>query len=366
MLDCEKGLREMELWRYNMDIVSSPEGHRAVALCRLTRATADVDQNKDGIVSYDEVKVFNKNWELLTTANYFIPSRIDQIEIKRGDVLTHINREKVRPCTFVGTNTFAFNMQILKKSLLFNTCTLTFYRPDKIADAATAHLIQTDMERVGESFEVEFDPDGDSDCGIAFFEKGSSVCVRSVNRKKYNPKPDNSYIRPIALSNPMPKPVAIKLYNFEAVVPATDRGGTTDVYINIGYKEPKKTATASAFSLRDYDRVKLVSSKPLRTKCPAIIKFDKSIAVQVPLEHTVGYVPRCTIEVRDKDTIGKDDDILVHNFDITWRFVHANHERIVCHPTFVADIEDLKNNAGFSKQDVKLSFDAELVFKGDM
>ena len=112
--------------------------------------------------------------------------------------------------------------------------------------------------------------------------------------------------------------------------------------------------------------MKLVSSKPLRTKCPAVIKFDKSIAVQVPIEHTVGFVPRCSIEVRDKDTVGRDDDILIHNFDITWRFVTGNHERVVCYPTFVADIEDLKNNAGFSKQDVKLSFDAELVFKAEM
>ena len=47
-------------------------------------------------------------------------------------------------------------------------------------------------------------------------------------------------------------------------------------------------------------------------------------------------------------------------------FVTGNHERVVCHPTFVADIEDLKNNVGFSKQDVKLSFDAELVFKAEM
>ena len=71
MVDCEKGLREMELWRYNMDIVSSPEGHKSVALCRLTRTTGDADQNKDGEISYDEIKTYNKNWELLTTANYY-------------------------------------------------------------------------------------------------------------------------------------------------------------------------------------------------------------------------------------------------------------------------------------------------------
>ena len=366
MVDCEKGLRELELWRYNMDIVASPEGHRTVALCRLTRANANADKNNDGRISMGEFNMYNTNWELLTTANYFMPSRIDRITVLPGDILTHINREKVKPCTFVGTNTFAFNMQVLKKSLLFNTCILTFSRPNRIVDAETAHLVQTNMERVGESFEVEFDPDGDSNCGIQFYEKGSSVCVRHVDQRKYNPKPENSYIRPISCLNPAPRPVAVKLYNFEAVVPATDRGGTTDVYINIGYKEPKKTATASAFSLRDYNRVKLVSSKPLRTKCPAVIKFDKSIAVQVPIEHTVGFVPRCSIEVRDKDTVGRDDDILIHNFDITWRFVTGNHERVVCHPTFVADIEDLKNNAGFSKQDVKLSFDAELVFKAEM
>lgn len=76
-----------------------------------------------------------------------------------------------------------------------------------------------------------------------------------------------------------------------------------------------------------------------------------------------GDVPRCNIELMDRDAMSKDDVVFSHTITITHRFTESPKERFLVTPDFVADVEDLKENRGFSKQDVMLAFDAELIYE---
>ena len=60
--------------------------------------------------------------------------------------------------------------------------------------------------------------------------------------------------------------------------------------------------------------------------------------------------------------MSKDDIILRHDFDITYRFVDSNRESIEANPDFVCEIEDMKANVGFTKADCTLRVTAELLF----
>ena len=343
MLDAEHGVREIELWRYNLDATLAQEHHGTVALCRIS--------NEDGL-----------GWKAETLGHYFRPRQVDRIQVQPKDILTHINDEPVKPCTWVGTNTFGFNMQTLQKSLIFNVTKLTFKRPVVFEDASVAHLRSKNLDFVGQSFSITFDPDGDSNCGIKFEENGSSVVVRACNKRNYNPKPESGYIGPLGILNPLPRPVKIRISNIAANIPATDRGGTTDAYLLIGYKTPKASAVSSMLSVSSYDRVNIAETKPAKVKCPTQLTFPE-IVVEVPLFSTTGDVPRCNIELMDRDAMSKDDVVFSHTITITYRFTESPKERFLVTPDFVADVEDLKENRGFSKQDVMLAFDAELIYE---
>ena len=275
-----------------------------------------------------------------------------------GDVLTHINHKPVNPCTWVGSNTFSDNMEMLHKALMFNVCTLTFKRPEKQLDSATAHLGNAFVDKAGQNFDITFDPDGDSDCGVALREYSSSVVAKSINHQKYNPKYDLT-LSTIGISKPYPKPSKIHFSNIEARVPRMDRGGYTEVYLKVGVKTP---SNRSSMFGKGYNTKHLVKTKLVKTKCPANVKFD-GVVIEVPLKSSVGVVPGCTFEVYDSDTMSSDDIILRHDFDITYRFVYSNKESIVASPDFVCEIEDISANVGFTKTECTLHVTAEILFE---
>ena len=338
MVDCSKGVNELELWRYNLDQLSAPDYYASVVACRIS--------NEDQM-----------GWKAETLGKFFRSRVLARPQVVYGDVLTHINHKPVNPCTWVGSNSFSYNMSMLRKALMFNVCTLTFKRPEKRLNSATAHIGNAFMDKVGESFDITFDPDGDSDCGITFREYSSSVIVKSVDHRKYNPKYDLN-LSSTGISKPCAKPTKIRFSNIEARVPAMDRGGTTDVYLKVGVKVP---STRSSMFGKGFETEKLVKTKPVKTQCPANVKFD-GVVIEVPLKSSVGVVPRCTFEVYDCDSMSKDDIILRHDFDITYRFVDSNRESIEANPDFVCEIEDMKANVGFTKADCTLRVTAELLF----
>ena len=347
MLDVNTQASELEIWRYSLDNTRSPDYHRTALMCK-------VEHSQDG------------GWQMRTIAHFLKPSRVDRITLFRGDVLTHINGNKVKPCTSFGSNTFAFNMQTLGKALAFNVTRLTMKRPKLLRSAATAHLASHRIERTGTSFELVFDPDGDSDCGIVFEESKASVVVKAV-KANYNPKPEQ-LLRDLAAPNPPRKPVKIRLSNFKAVIPATDyssSGGTTDPYLRICYKTPKASATGAMFSVKDYDRHVLAETKPLKkVRCPAEIVFDQALEVTMPTDGTmVGQLPRCTIECMDKDSMSRDDWIFIHDVDLTWMFALSDEEHVTVHPRKVNDIEDHRANAGFTQASVLLSYTATALYE---
>jgi len=190
--------------------------------------------------------------------------------------------------------------------------------------------------------------------------------VRSV-KAKYNPKQEQ-LLQTIAAPNPPRKPVKVRLSNFKATIPATDyssSGGTTDPYLRICYKTPKASASKAMFSVKDYDRHVLAETKPLsKVRCPSEVVFDQALTVTVPTEGTmVGQLPRCSIEVMDKDKMSRDDWILVHDVDLTWMFALGDEEHVTVHPRKVNDIEDHKSNAGFTQASVLLSFTAVALYE---
>ena len=344
MVDVNTQAAEMEIWRYSIDNARSPDYHRTALLCK-------VEHSEDG------------GWQLRTIAQFLKPSRVDRISLFKGDVLTHINGNPVKPCTSIGSNTFAFNMQTLGKALAFNVTRLTLKRPHLLRSAATAHLASHKIERAGTSFDLVFDPDGDSDCGIVFEESKASVVVKSV-KAGYNPKPEQ-LLQPIAAPAPPRKPVKIRLSNFKAFIPATDRGGTTDPYLRICYKTPKASAASAMFSVKDFDRHVLAQTKPqLKVRCPSQVTFNQALVVEAVTDGTmVGQLPRCTIECMDMDKMSRDDWIFRHDVDLTWMFAHTDEEHVTVHPRQVNDIEDHRANAGFTQAMVLLSYTATALYE---
>jgi stress response protein SCP2 len=343
MLDVNTQSSELEIWRYCIDNARSPDYHRTALLCK-------VEHSEEG------------GWQMRTIAQFVKPARADRIQLFRGDVLSHINGVKCKPCTSFGSNTFAFNMSTLGKALAFNVCRLTFKRPNLLRGAAVAHLASHKIERAGTSFDLVFDPDGDKDCGIVFKESKASIVVNGV-KANFNPKPEQ-LLQPIAAPMPPRKPVRVRLSNIKALIPCTDRGGTTDPYLRICYKTPKASAASAMFSVKDFDRTVLAETKPLKkVRCPAEIDFS-SITVEAKTDGTmVGQLPRCTIEVMDSDSMSRDDWIFRHDVDLTWMFAMGDVEHIRVQPRQVNDIEDYKANAGFTRQSVLLSYTATAIYE---
>ena len=74
-------------------------------------------------------------------------------------------------------------------------------------------------------------------------------------------------------------------------------------------------------------------------------------------------MPDCTFEIMDEDKLSKDDIVARCDIDITYRFVNSTKETIEQHPWYVAEIEDIAANVGFTRNHVIFTVDAELLFE---
>ena len=337
-LDVTSVSGEDEIWRYDLPMDQVPKHHRTSVVCRLEK--------------HPELST----WQLRTMNEFIRPLNVGMKPVIAGDILTAINGIPLLACHTL--NGYSKNMQRLAASLSYGTCRLSFNRPIPNYTRETSHLLKfSDPEKSkGGRFELMFDPNGTTNCGITFREDKASVVVASINHFQFKPKVEQ-ILKPFALHS-VPLPVGIRLDKFSAVIPATDRGGTTDAYLRISHKVAQ---IGGVLSVKDYKRVKLAESKVQRKlRCPADVQFP-GISVDVPVSSMVGMLQNCTIAVMDKDRISRDDPILEHDVDLTWLFDGRSSIDVTVHPNRVHTIEDLKQNAGFTSQQVILRFRATII-----
>ena len=329
---------EDEIWRYDLPMDQVPKHHRTSVVCRLEK--------------HPELST----WQLRTMNEYIRPLNVGLKLVRAGDILTAINGVPLLACHTL--NGYSKNMQRLAASLSYGACRLSFNRPAPEFTRETSHLLKfSDPETTAAGrFDLVFDPNGSGDTGIIFREDKASVVVNRMNSSQFNPKVEQ-ILKPFAL-NPAPLPVGIRLDKFSAVIPATDRGGTTDAYLQISHKVAQ---IAGVLSIKDYKRVKLAESKvQKKLRCPANVQFS-GISVDVPVSSMVGMLQNCTIAVKDKDHFSRDDYILEHDVDLTWLFDGRSSVDVTVHPKKVHAIEDLKQNAGFTSRQVILRFRATII-----
>lgn len=333
-----------EVWRYGLSHqIAAPEHHFSVIIGR-------VERTGDG------------GWQIVTMHDFVREAMIGHPQLCAGDVLMAINGKAVRPCAGLDPkNTFAHNMKTLARALDYGVTTLTLRRPDYMLTPSQMHRADLKPLLSGETFDLVFDPDGlPGNIGVEFSQKQASIVVKGVDAKKFNPH-SLQVLHKWAVMTRCPAPKSVILSNFRCKVPAADRGGTSDVFLRIGYRTPRKHK--NLLKGKHYDRHIIRKSQvQKKVKCPAIVEFtDKSDRVEIPISSYLGVLDKCEIDVMDADTFSSADRLLRHQVDITWLFAKGNRERVHCRPTLVPDIQDLPANASFTKEDVWIEFDIELT-----
>jgi stress response protein SCP2 len=336
MLDVESSTMEKEVFRYIPDMAKAPDHHRTAVIGRMEKTS--------------------EGWSVKTMYNFLKQSHASRPTVLAGDILSAVNAEPIKPCT--GTTTMGAQLDAMKSNLLAGTTKLTLSRPPPSIDPKFRHLHALNQSEHG-PYNVVFDADGDKDCGIDFHEEAASIVVRSVRDLEYKPK-HMQLLKDFASSSPLPKlPHTVRISNLKATIPAADRGGTSDPYIRISYKEYKK---GIAFMGANSSRVVRVASKPQKkVKCPSEVTFS-GITTDVPITSLSGFLPQCDIEVFDKDKLSKDDLLLKHTIDLTWLFCGTTVEQMNVMPRHVSRIEDISSNAGFGTHNVRLACTLELLF----
>lgn len=156
------------------------------------------------------------------------------------------------------------------------------------------------------------------------------------------------------------KPRNLRISGMRALVPACDKGGTTDaqyrvysLHLNVDWQTLKA---------KKYSRQVLYQSQVIpRMPAPAWADWAREQAI-IPLVYgnTAGIVPE-RIGVVDVDHFSKDDFIFEHTLDLKWVDLAPGVPlRISKEPTMPFKVENMPQNAGFTSAMLRLEYTLEL------
>jgi len=379
LLDVETHTAEIELCRFQLPDVQNPPDHKTAVLLRLDRVGGSTDFSQS---------VHPSDWEMRTVGGFCLSPDPARPEVMPGDIVSGVRYGTTE--VSMKATAWSIGAAIQGGPYKFNI--------DRIEDAAQ-HCAPITMSfsrlvESGKNYEVTFEDNPTSQIQfspqhlrsnrmsrIGLSTQEGIPMVQAV-RPNWRPRLIPGQLAPyLGCWIDTPRPDRVVIHDLRAYIPASDVGGTTDAYCLVFYNKLQQSTSGQLVEAWP----KEIARTPVQKKiaCPAIVAFG-DLAVEIPIDSMNGRVPKCIIEVRDKDwnplgfmagmgskgavvADAADDSLLKHKVNLT-EFVCSDKtktDEFAVQPDVVGEIMNHRSNAGFTKQMVTLLFKVTLLLPGE-
>jgi stress response protein SCP2 len=375
LLDVTRDSMEIELCRFRAP--PCPQDAKTAVMMRFERALPEATHApEDACPPAAPVKL---SWVLQTIGEYTIEANPTVPVMSPGDVVQElrIGHAPVPLCNS------ALSVGAVLQGGLFNA------NVDRIQDAlehCAPVTIKFATAGDGEKIEYECTFDTDPTKGMLTFKPqklqwsslsnllglSSAIGVPQVAAVSpaYAPRRTTDKLLPFTGTAAITRPDRVLLHGFKAVIGAKDSGGTTDAYCRVWYNTIN--TKAGLFAKENWE-VEIARSDVLKKMpCPGFADWP-GFRVVVPIESMVGTIPALIVTVRDKDWgVGAvvDDTILRQKIDLsTFQYVGKDPSECATNnfcvvPDWIDEINDVKSNRGFTKDQVTLLYSVTLLYPG--
>ena len=376
LLDVTRDSMEIELCRFRAP-PQCPQDAKTAVMMRFERAFAEsAPASEDACPPAAPIK---SSWVLQTIGGYLLEADPTVPFMTANDIVVgmRIGHAPVPLCNTV------LSVNAVLQGGLFNA------NIDRIQDAvqhAAPLTIKFSSAGAGDKIEYECTFDQDPTAGMVTFKPqklewsslsnlmgfSSAIGVPQVAAvmPAYAPRRTTDLLLPFTGAAAVTRPDRVMLHGFKAIIGAKDNGGTTDAYCRVWYNTIN---TKAGLFVKENCEVEIARSQVLKKMpCPGLAAWPE-FSVVVPIESMVGTIPALIVTVRDKDWgMGAvvDDTILRHKIDLsTFQYVGKDPDDCATDnfcviPDWIDDINDVKSNQGFTKEQVTLLYSVTLLYPG--